>query len=757
MSPGEVRFHRALEWTTFAAALLGFTALAITGEIGPVLTVFGYGALLLSRQRHRFKRRPSEKLVTWFSIALFILCAGWVVVLAGDPLPAIVLFTTFLLGLRLFAPRAHRDLLQIHLISFGMLLLASVLTTSFFFLPICLAFGLCMLVGLVLLTIKRESETTWDAEEPARGKALGGLVDRHFLGGMSGVTVALYLLAAGFFLTLPRYQGQDWFRNLRRNTSGESSGEQVSGHGDTVALGDISEVRLDPTIVMRVMLPEIEEPGSNRPVDHLRLRGQTFSYFDGAQWYRDTRGRRTTGAQPNVLMDMAPPGDGSFVQEVYQEQGASPYFFGENRPISLLLLGQRQRNLEINERANWARLAEVERLPEAISYQVHSDPLPAEAHQSLVERYPERYSEPLEFAAGDDPDTVAERISRNFYRRRDARYRWNNVQRYASTDPWTSHAGPIRELAVRWAAEGRCTDPADIANHFVRRLHLDYEYTLNPGPVEEGEFPVARFLLETREGHCEYFATSMVLMLRALGIPARMVTGYYTQEWNSSGRFFVVRESHAHAWVEMLDPARGWLPWDPTPTDGMPTQRSINLWGRTTHWLDARRHHWYRWVIDLSQAQQRELFHAAGLPWFSARQSLADVLNRIRSVEKRLRLSDVQRIALAVVAAAFLVAAAVTLTLALKRSRTQQRRSLVGHGSPPEYYRRLVRWLRRRGHVRPLGKTPAEFACELLRDHPDWAAVPAITALYYRDRYATHTLTREERARAEELLASLMG
>ncbi|HAE37914.1 MAG TPA: hypothetical protein DCG57_04645 [Candidatus Riflebacteria bacterium] len=99
----------------------------------------------------------------------------------------------------------------------------------------------------------------------------------------------------------------------------------------------------------------------------------------------------------------------------------------------------------------------------------------------------------------------------------------------------------------------------------MRYLRSQFEYSLEQRELE-GIDPVEDFLFASKEGSCEHFASSMVLLLRAMGIPARPVGGYTMGEWNDIGGFYTVRQRHAHAWVEVFFPRSGWIPFDPTPT-----------------------------------------------------------------------------------------------------------------------------------------------------------------------------------------------
>jgi transglutaminase-like putative cysteine protease len=96
-------------------------------------------------------------------------------------------------------------------------------------------------------------------------------------------------------------------------------------------------------------------------------------------------------------------------------------------------------------------------------------------------------------------------------------------------------------------------------------LQVHYRYTVELGRTPPGHDPIEWFLFDRRAGYCEQFATAEILMLRSLGIPARLVTGYAPGEYSSVLKQAVVRERDAHAWVEVSFPGNGWVPVDPSP------------------------------------------------------------------------------------------------------------------------------------------------------------------------------------------------
>jgi hypothetical protein len=103
----------------------------------------------------------------------------------------------------------------------------------------------------------------------------------------------------------------------------------------------------------------------------------------------------------------------------------------------------------------------------------------------------------------------------------------------------------------------------EFINRVLRKFNKEeYYYTLEPPPL--GSNPVDRFLFDTRRGFCEHYASAFAVMMRAAGIPARIVLGYQGGEMNPMGKYMIVRQADAHAWTEIWLPGRGWYRVDPT-------------------------------------------------------------------------------------------------------------------------------------------------------------------------------------------------
>ena len=108
------------------------------------------------------------------------------------------------------------------------------------------------------------------------------------------------------------------------------------------------------------------------------------------------------------------------------------------------------------------------------------------------------------------------------------------------------------------------TNPYDKAKAIESYLRQNYPYDLNVPPPPEGRDVAEYFLFDLQKGYCDYYATSMVVLARLAGIPARFVTGYSPGEYNAPSAAYIIRELNAHSWVEIYFPNIGWVEFEPT-------------------------------------------------------------------------------------------------------------------------------------------------------------------------------------------------
>ena len=160
----------------------------------------------------------------------------------------------------------------------------------------------------------------------------------------------------------------------------------------------------------------------------------------------------------------------------------------------------------------------------------------------------------------------------------------------------------IPKLAEEITAQASSNyDKAVAVEHY---LSTHFGYTLEL-PRSLARDPLANFLFERKRGHCEYFASSMAVMLRSLHIPSRIVTGFRGGEFNDLTGQYVVRASDAHSWIEAYFPGSGWISFDPTPAAEPAASRTG--WSRMQLYLDAAASFWREWIINYDVSHQRTL------------------------------------------------------------------------------------------------------------------------------------------------------
>ena len=163
----------------------------------------------------------------------------------------------------------------------------------------------------------------------------------------------------------------------------------------------------------------------------------------------------------------------------------------------------------------------------------------------------------------------------------------------------------VRALAEKLAG-GK--DPADAARDIEAYLSSGLRYTRDL--AGEQKDPIAHFLFESKQGHCELFSSAMVLLLRAAGIPARNVTGYYGGKLTTAG-YYAVRAGDAHSWVEVYVPGAGFVPFDPTPASERGSTQD-GLWARLVLAWDTVQHRWSAFIVDYDLLSQAQILKRAG-------------------------------------------------------------------------------------------------------------------------------------------------
>jgi transglutaminase-like putative cysteine protease len=257
-------------------------------------------------------------------------------------------------------------------------------------------------------------------------------------------------------------------------------------------------------------------------------------------------------------------------------------------------------------------------------------------------------------------------------------------------------------------------------------LRTKFGYTLQLPPAVPRD-PVANFLFERKQGHCEYFASSMAVMLRTLGIPSRVVNGFRTGEFNDLTSQYLVRASSAHSWVEAYFPGYGWISFDPTPAAPMQMHTG---WSRSMLYLDALASFWREWVINYDAGHQYSLGREAthnSVEWFQRARNWAHrrheaLLSAARRTQQNVSDSPVKwGSAGAVFVFLLLVAAnAGRVWRGFRDRRLAARPEASPRLAATVWYGRMTRMLERKGWRKSPAQTPEEFLSsiqdELMRE-----------------------------------------
>ncbi|MCC7145375.1 MAG: transglutaminase domain-containing protein [Phycisphaeraceae bacterium] len=364
-----------------------------------------------------------------------------------------------------------------------------------------------------------------------------------------------------------------------------------------------------------------------------------------------------------------------------------------------------------------------------------------------------------------------------WFRRGGAREPEFEPSRYALG--WEVQPERFAELAGEiLTAAGLARDPqagASAADGPVAKALADYlqttcAYSLEPRAVLPGSEPITEFLFTSRQGHCELFASALAGLARSIGLRARVVTGYLVSEYNPVGEYFVVRESDAHAWVEVDCGRAGWRTFDATPAAELYRQdRNRATW--TAGLRQLVEHLDFLWVRSVvaydPQSRESLLSDLAGklMPRLDRQQAfLRSLTQETRTLAAPLWANALGYGLVLIIAVGIVLA----IGLLIRELRRRRRRLAVLRipGMDPKGRRTLLReagfyvdmlaMLEAHGLKRPEWMTPLQFSQNLAQSYTQ-ALRPtvALTELFYEVRYGGYPLDEGRRQRCRQQLAQL--
>ncbi len=549
----------------YLLVLSGFGALASTGELDLAATI-GVSLALVLRGYQLVTQHEFAITERWTTLLTLIYVFVYVLdyfFLSRSFLGATVHLVLFAMVVRLFSLQRTRDHYLLAVLSFLMVLAAAVLTVGSVFLFAFSGFLLVAVVTFVLMEMRHsvadEAKHAQDPVVPDQGAANRGVPPYQRMAfGLIAIAPALMLmvLAVGFliFFLLPRVSSR--YLSAYTPTSDVST-----GFSDRVQLGRIGQIQQSSAVVMH-----IEIQNDLQGAYDLKWRGIALSNFDGRIW-----------SNSYDQIQLRPSSDGSYhLASVTDARELSPV---GGRPIHYRVLMEPLGT-------NVFFLAEKPRSLQGNFRQVSMDA--GGAVYDLDADHPiNRYDAESQLS---EPDSDELRLASNLAPA--------GMERYLKLPPLDRR---IPKLAEDITAASPSNYDKAIA--IERYLSTHFGYTLELSRTLPRD-PLANFLFERKRGHCEYFASSMAVMLRSLGIPSRIVTGFRGGEFNDLTDQYVVRASDAHSWVEAYFPGSGWVSFDPTPAGSLPVRTG---WSRMQLYLDAAASFWREWIINYDVSHQQTL------------------------------------------------------------------------------------------------------------------------------------------------------
>jgi len=706
-------------WSTLLIAA-GFAGVAWSGGVSTVAGVLFISALAASwfLDTARLRRALSPWVLnTLVAAYLPFYVLDWRL-LSRSLVTATLHLVLFIGALKLLTLATDRDYIYLYLISFVQVLVASTLTIELTFAPALVFFLFSGVTTLVLFEMRRsharaQSSGRIDPLVGGRGRAGLDLFYRfpawRMLALSATITATVLALSVPLFLVLPRVALGIYHRP-------RGSTRMVSGFSERVELGQGGAIRESDAVVMKVRLGE---PPARVPMT-IKWRGVALDRYEGGAWTRSRHARRRAYAEGRFFrLESSTTGTGILWQTFFVEALATDVVFAARKVLA------------VTGDLGWLQIDDYGGMHTAphplrkLRYAAVSDITPADPRLMPQEQAP------------FPPEVVASGLQ------------------VPALDP------RIGELAGK--ISGSESHPFMKARALERHLRNGYRYTLELAGAPPGSDPLAVFLFETRAGHCEYFATALAIMLRQIGIPARLVNGFRLGEYNRLGDAWVVRQYDAHSWVEAYFKPYGWIEFDPTPAAPRRLQPALLRWFSAL--LEATDMWWWEGVVTYDIWKQYDLLNASASGMQSARSHLRGRISEgLLSIGAFLNSAADWAEARVVrwAAAALALAAAAALYVGLARPLWARRlRRRVGRALAPRdrpaairsFYAEGIELLEAHGIVRARNQTPLEFA-RCLRNHPASGALLVLTEIYNRARFGA-SFTDEDGARAEACLGAI--
>ncbi len=716
--------EQSFRLSSLLMAAVGFVGLCLTGELPWMLIALGIAGFaapavsLLGWPSERYLAKISRD--TWnilnlAALAEFAIDCLWI---SQDLLPAGVHFLVLLLISKLLTLRQRADFLQLYVVSLMSVLAAAALTVELWYATIFVAYLLAAVWTLLLFHLRQESEDVKHLGSATNGRLAPsgvGMISGRFFWVTNGVALGAFCLTVAIFFLMPRI-GAGFFQKSRGEVT------RTSGFSEHVDLGVIGAVKQDPSLVMRVEFPEIRGILGER----VYFRGTAFDRYDGHAWTNTRLHRRSLHRSDDGVFQPA-------AEPIVTPTGMRQDILLE--PLDVLVLFG------------------------ITGAEMIKGDFPVVQMDAMGNLYlPYAPAGRFQYTVYSSPGRMMreERIGTSF------QYPASITGAFLQLPPMSPRVSDLAQEVAGWVRT-----PYEKVLAIEQHLRQHYQYSLDVGPAQPIN-PVEEFLFTRKTGYCEHYATAMVVMLRTLGIPSRLVTGYLPGEWNEYGGYYTVRQRDAHAWVEVYFPRSGWMTFDPTPN--VAASPADPVWNRVGSVFDSLQLKWDRVVIRYNFQDQLAVAHgirqrgdhvrAEVAAWMAlVRFRYHDGLRRLQAWGKQApgSLGAAALAGLAVLVGVVLGARAFRLNWLMRAGGSAGAQRRVAHQrEASRLYERMLRQLERAGIPKPPGAGPVEFSRRVAGLRVNAAsAVTVLTDLYCRIRFGPDALTSEDLRQARQQLAAL--
>jgi transglutaminase-like putative cysteine protease len=749
---------RQFKPTLYLLIVLGLTGFAIAAE-QPVLWIFSVAAVILNAWL--VVRRKFSPMPRWLSNGITLLASGFVVLqLAGAPEAPILLIGEFLVLLhlvKLFEQRANRDYAQLLVLSLLLMVSAAINTASLLFGVLFIIYLFISLYCCLLFHLKVEADKAKAAQPlpPEKFNAATLRQDQRYLPrSMRRLTVLVSVIslacAVFVFLFFPRGSGAGMLGQMQMKQP-----EPLTGFNENedMGLNQVAKITLNTTPVATVQVWHDSKLVTN---GSLRLRGVTFEkYGKGAnngEWSWSNEQKSGT---------------------VYNASAGEPFF------------PQNEWTAFPSDRDNWRQL-------------VHLDPIGAKAIFAIggVRSLTPVRDIKISYWPFDETFQRQDNLNGSIQYEVTSTGSLNSDMALTTHAPQTTGITPelaeFAKMAAGDAAKGRpeaskgiaWSGDEQIARNIERYFQTHFSYTLDltdSAGLFEGHDPLAVFVTQTKAGHCVLFAGAMTVACQSLGLRARMVAGFVTDEYNSVGQYFQVRQSHAHTWVEVLTTDHGWVTFDPTTGREMPPNESRSTWQRVRHVFDWLESKWAGSVIAYDGETRQNIIQRLDMTLMHSASGGADKVSRWRMqlhglmrwwehprlIDRLWLLSMWTKLLGGAITVMVVILILIIAWYLFEQHRIKRRAVKIGLSSLPipermriarqvGFYENMTELLARRRISKPAHMTPQEFGRSLtFLPTEAFDLIDRLTRVFYRVRYGGANIPQGQQRRLQNVVQRL--